>query len=208
MEVMGKETEEEEVQDSTLRKNLSTLNKGSFDVENIKTAAGAGTNYPFKKWMDSFRSKKRAGSRIPKVYVEGWFDEPSTVASDTEISTSPPLQEQQWDRLSGGSSSILGTVKTASLSLATQSFATRSRANTHSSHQSASQSDNLSGFEMRRSVESVRRTTASMESAVRSRAGRRRHVLHEIFVSESNYVDGLQTLSKVSPPSPMTFSQS
>ncbi|KKA19997.1 Rho guanyl nucleotide exchange factor [Rasamsonia emersonii CBS 393.64] len=199
MEVMGKETEEEEVhvcQDSTLRMNPPALNKeGSFNVENTTTPAGAGTNYPFKKWMDSFRSKKRV-SRIPEVYVEGWFDEPSTVTNDTEISTSPPLQDQQWDRLSGGSSSILGTVKTASMSLATQSFATRSRANTHSSHQSASQSDNLSGFEMRRSGESVRRTTSSMENAVRSRAGRRRHVLHEIFISESNYVDGLQTLSK------------
>ncbi|KAL1962172.1 hypothetical protein VTN77DRAFT_518 [Rasamsonia byssochlamydoides] len=192
MEVMGKETEEEEVcEDLTVQKDLPNLNKSSLDAANA-TPADTGTNYPFKKWMDSFRSRRRAVPRIPEVYVEGWFDEPSAVTNDAEFSTSPP-QEQQWDRLSGGSSSILGTVKTASMSLATQSFATRSRANTHSSHQSAQ-----SGPEVRRSFDSVRRTTSlSMENAVRSRAGKRRHVLHEIFVSESNYVDGLQALSKI-----------
>jgi hypothetical protein len=177
----------------TLPENLPDLNRNSF--EGSTAPADPSASYPFKKWMDSFRSRRRAVPRIPEVYVEGWFDELSPVVNDSEISSSPPLQEQQWDRFSGGSSSILGTVKTASMSLATQSFATRSRANTHSSQQS----DPIPGFEMRRSLDSVRRTASlSMETAVRSRAGKRRHVLHEIFVSESNYVDGLQALSKVS----------
>lgn len=158
---------------------------------------GNGPNSPFKKWVKSFRSRRRPAHQIPPVYVDGWMDEASTIPEETSISTSPPTVQKPWDQMSGGSSSILGTVKTASMGVATASVV-RSRTNTLTSHRSSSISSPMPSFETRKSLDSVNLTkTVSMENAIRGRAVKRRHVLREICVSESNYVHGLQTLGQV-----------
>ena len=171
---------------------LLDLKPDIFCLETIAPAASdTGASRPFKKWVDSFRSRKRVRP-VPSVWVDGWPDEaPDTAAS------SPP-SEHQWDQSSAGSSSILGTMKTTSLSMVTSSV-TRSRANTISSHQSVSFGSAKPNSDLRKSIDSVGVSRSlSLENATRTRAIRRRHLLHEIYASESNYVHGLQTLIKVS----------
>lgn len=189
----NQEEDDDDFRDSHLRieRDLFSPNKPPLRTDN-------STNYPFKKWVNSFRSRRRVAHQIPPVYVDGWFDEPSMVPDETPISTSPPTVQKPWDQMSGGSSSILGTVKTASMSMATASVV-RSRTNTLTSHRSASVSSPIPSFETRRSLDSVNLTkNLSMDNAIRCRAVKRRHVLQEICVSESNYVHGLQTLVQVS----------
>lgn len=138
-----------------------------------------GATYPWTKWVESLRLRKRGIQ--PSPYVDGWLDGPS-IHSEEII---PSLWDNKpWDQASGGSSSILGTVKTASMSVPPSS-APRSRATT------ATSSIVLS----RQSVESTRSSIYdAMTHASKLMAIRRRHVLREIYSSEENYVYGLRTI--------------
>jgi hypothetical protein len=171
----------------------------SFGESSAPTAKKAHSH--LKKWVDSIRSRKAISSRTSQVYIEGWVDEPAFGnVSDSSLSPFPNFQdlhEHQWDRLSGGSSSILETVKTTSISINTQS-AVRSRATTQSTHRSVCRSEALSNSEARGSIDSVRPTSMkTLDDAVRIRAVKRRDILHEIFTSEVDYVMGLRTLADV-----------
>ncbi|OXV09890.1 hypothetical protein Egran_02346 [Elaphomyces granulatus] len=167
----------------------------SFSESSAPTAKKAQSQSHLKKWVDSIRSRKTTSSQTPRVYIEGWVDEPFGNISDSSLSPFPSFQElheQQWDRLSGGSSSILETVKTTSISINTQS-AVRSRATTQSTHQSVCRSNS----EARGSIDSVRLTSTTLDDGVRSRAIKRREILHEILTSEVDYVMGLRTLADI-----------
>ena len=73
-----------------------------------------------KKWMDSFRAKYPRHST--NLSIEGWPD--GNMASLLDLSKLNASQsgQKQWDLLSSKSSEILGTPRTASISLASQRY--------------------------------------------------------------------------------------
>lgn len=148
--------------------------------------------HPFKKWMDSFRARKRVPPTIPERFVEGWPD-----SSQTDFSSQNPiirlgsLQDQRCERYSADSSQ-LGTVKTTTMSIASQSMA-RSRGTTQSTTTQSALSD------MRISADSSRPTSSNkLDEAAELRANRRRRVLRELLATEADYVQGLKALTGVS----------
>lgn len=147
--------------------------------------------YPWTRWVESLRSRSRRGPK-PSAHVDGWFDGPSVIAEEGKYPLAPSWQGMEsCDQVSGRSSSILGRVKTASISIPTSSEP-KSRTNTITSN---------SVVPSRRSVDSTRSTLYEMMShGSRVRASRRRHILREIYSSEANYVHGLQTLVQVGYP--------
>lgn len=171
----------------------------SNEIENDPDAAEKNnpvqrdsTAHPFKKWMDSFRTRRRAPPAIPERYVEGWSD---SSATDFPILSPVPrrgsIQDQLWER-SSGRSSQLGTVKTATMSIASHSMA-RSRGTT----QSATTQSAVS--EMRISADSSRPISSNcMDEAAELRATKRRQVLRELLATETDYVQGMKALAGVS----------
>jgi len=149
-------------------------------------------NHHFQKWMNSFRARKRVPHTIPERYVEGWSDSSTT---DFPMLTALPrrgsIQGQHWER-SSGRSSHLGTVKTASMSITSQSIA-RSRGTTQSTTTQSAVSD------MRISADSSRPTWNNcLDQAAALRATKRRQVLRELLATEADYVQGLKALAGVS----------
>lgn len=157
------------------------------------------TAYPFKKWMDSFRTRKRLPFTVAERYVEGWSDSSQTESSIQDPATRRgSLQDQRWER-SSGHSSQLGTVKTTTMSIASQSVA-RSRGTTQSTTTQSAVS------EMRISADSSRpRSSGYVEEAAEQRANKRRQVLRELLATEADYIQGLKALTGVSfDPEPCT----
>lgn len=148
--------------------------------------------YPFKKWMESFRTRKRLPPTIAERYVEGWSDSSQTESSAQDPTTRRgSIQDQRWDRLSGHSSQ-LGTVKTTEFSITSQSVA-RSRGATQSTTTQSIFSD------QRISAESSRpRSSGYVDEAAEQRANKRRQVLRELVATEADYVQGLKALTGVS----------
>ena len=150
-----------------------------------------------KKWMDSFRAKYPRHST--NLSIEGWPD--GNIASLLDLSklNASQSRQKQWDLLSSKSSEILGTPRTASISLASQRYISRSRQSTQSTYRSTSPRASLDILDPRDSLDSLKLiSTKSIEDSLKSYAAKRRHVLHEILVSETNYVSGVKTLSDVS----------
>lgn len=144
-------------------------------------------SHPFKKWMDSFRVRKRVPSTIPERYVEGWSD-----SSQTEFA--PHNSGGRRDSLLSGHSSQLGTVKTTTVSITSRSFG-RSRGTTQSTAGQSSLS------EARFSADSSRPTSSQyVDDQAEIRASKRRQVLQEMFTTEADYVMGLKALTGVSAP--------
>ncbi|KAE8379957.1 Dbl homology domain-containing protein [Aspergillus bertholletiae] len=135
---------------------------------------------PFKRWMNSFRAKKNHYSCQHLRYVEGWSDIPQTRGDNTNALPCGGGQDLQWECLSGHSSN-LETVKTSTLSVASQSVV-RSRGNTQSTNRSF-------GSDLRESIESLRPALSfSIDEEAHNRAVKRRNVLREIITTESDYV--------------------
>lgn len=142
--------------------------------------------HPFKRFVNSLRTKKARRHPLPEKYVEGW---PVIDGSNT-LSPYHGIQDQQWERLSGHSSQ-LGTVKTASMSVPSQ-CGVRSRGTTHSTTNQSSNSD------PRPSIDSLKPTqSATLDEAAHSRSIKRRQLLQEIVETESDYVSGLKSLTNV-----------
>jgi hypothetical protein len=150
-------------------------------------------NLPFRKWMDSFRTRKRIPPTIPERFVAGWPDSPPSDISTQNQFPFPALsQEQHWER-SSNHSSHLGTVKTTTLSIASPSVA-RSRANTQSTISQSGTSP------VRASADSSRPTSSTyVDEAAEQRATKRRQLLREVLSTEADYVQGLTALTGVYP---------
>lgn len=147
-------------------------------------------NLPFRKWMDSFRTRKRIPPAIPERFVEGWPDSSQSDISTQGLFPPPPLSHEHWERLSSHSSH-LGMVKTMTLSSGSQSMA-RSRTNTQSTTNQSATS------EMRLSGESSRPTASNyVDEAASQRATKRRQLLREVVSTEADYVQGLAALAGV-----------
>ncbi|KAJ5593893.1 uncharacterized protein N7459_000101 [Penicillium hispanicum] len=148
-------------------------------------------DHPFKKWMDSFRGRRRVPPTIPERYVEGWPD-----SSRTDLIT-PNLmpenispQDQHWER-SSTHSSHLRVVKTTTMSIASHSVA-RSRGTTQSTTTQSAVSD------VRVSGDSSRPASSNhVDEAAEMRASKRRQVLRELVATEADYVLGLKALIQV-----------
>lgn len=148
--------------------------------------------YPFKKWVDSFRTRKRLPRTITERYVEGWSDFSQAESSGQDPATRRgSIQDHRWDR-SSGHSSQLGTVKTTEFSITSQSVA-RSRGATQSTTTQSVFSD------LRVSADSSRpRSSGYVDEAAEQRANKRRQVLRELVTTEADYVQGLKALTGVS----------
>ncbi|KAF3388892.1 hypothetical protein F1880_004463 [Penicillium rolfsii] len=142
------------------------------------------TPHPFKKWMDSFRVRRRVPPMIPERYVHDW---PESLQTDI----APPNVAGRRDSLLSGRSSQLGTVKTTTLSITSRSFA-RSRRTTRSTAGQSSLSDT------RFSADSSRPTSSQyVDDQAEIRANKRRQVLQEMVKTEADYVIGLKALTGV-----------
>ena len=150
--------------------------------------------HPFKRWVNSLRTKKGRRPGLEK-YVEGW-----PTLDGNNPSPYQGSQEQQWEQLSGHSSQ-LGTVKTTSMSITSQSVV-RSRGNTQSTTNHSGNSDT------RMSVDSLRPSLShAVDDAAHSRSIKRRQLLQEIVNTESDYVSGLKSLSNVCCCMPILFAR-
>lgn len=140
--------------------------------------------HPFKRWVNSLRSKK-SQRRCLEKYVEDW-----PVIDGNNLSPYQGTQDQQWERLSGHSSQ-LGTVKTVSMSIASPSVV-RSRGTTQSTTNNSGNSDSRTSADSLRPILSL-----TVDEAAHSRSIKRRQILQEIVSTESDYIAGLKSLSNV-----------
>ncbi|KAJ5621420.1 hypothetical protein N7528_006203 [Penicillium herquei] len=156
------------------------------DTTPTRPLSQASQDSSFRKWVDSFRPRKRPGGTQER-FVEGWPDLDKE-ASPVEFNLDPPsfaAQDAQWERRSGNSSN-LGTPKTTTISIA------RSRATTHSTTTQSALSD------ARVSGDSSRPTSSScVDEQVEIRARKRRQILRELIATEVDYVCGLKALAGV-----------
>lgn len=142
------------------------------------TPIDKSTSHPFKKWMDSFRGRRHESPIFQRRYVEGWSDESSHGSQGHQSNVSD--------------SSQLGTVKTTTASIGSQSMV-RSR----TTIQSATNQSMLSN--VRGSGDRSRPSSSQhVDEAAEIRATKRRHILQEVFVTETDYVLGLKALIGVS----------
>ncbi|KUM66039.1 hypothetical protein ACN42_g1039 [Penicillium freii] len=164
-----------EDQDETNIEKQALLDDESekFESSGGVTPTGKSTR-PFKKWMDSFRGRKHESPIYQKKYVEGWSDSSS--------------HGSQGHQSSASDSSQLGTVKTTTASIGSQSLI-RSRTTIQSTRSQSMRSD------VRYSGESSRPNSSQhADEAAETRATRRRHILQELVETESDYVLGLKAL--------------
>ncbi|KAJ6157890.1 hypothetical protein N7470_005482 [Penicillium chermesinum] len=150
----------------------------------------ASPDTPFKKWMDSFRFRKRGVSTIQERYVFGWPSPPKG-SSPRGSPSRPPIPFDQSTEKGSPRSSILHTVRTTTMSTST-SQATRSRGATTSTANQSTTSD------MRNSADTDRSHPVFVDQAAEERAGKRREVVKELVKTEVNYVQGLKALVGVS----------
>lgn len=144
--------------------------------------------HPFKRLVNSLRAKRSRQPFLQEKYVEGWPGDGSNGLSPYHV-----VHDQQWEQLSGYSSQ-LGTVKTSSMSIGSQS-AVRSRGTTQST-------TNHSNSDPRTSIDSLKPTLSpGVDEAAHGRSMKRRQILQEIVDTESDYVSGLKSLSNVCPQS-------
>ncbi|PYH46918.1 putative Rho guanyl nucleotide exchange factor [Aspergillus saccharolyticus JOP 1030-1] len=143
----------------------------------------------FKRWINSLRSRRGFPPSDPQRYVEGWMEIPQA-DSDTgpKLSLTHEAQEKKWESWSNHSSH-LETVKTTTISIASQSVV-RSRGTTQSTTNQSIKSD------LRESLESIRPALSStIDEDAQNRAIKRRRVLRELVTTECDYVFGLKALA-------------
>jgi hypothetical protein len=142
---------------------------------------------PFKRWVSSLRPRKTFEQQ---PYIEGWQCTSQENGGPRYLSPHQGSLEQQWEK-SSGKSSHLGTIKTATMSITSQSVI-RSRRTTQST-------TNQSKSDIRNSIDSLRPTlTTSIDEEAQARATKRRQVLQEIITTESDYIFDLKALTNVS----------
>ncbi|KAL4875049.1 hypothetical protein BJY04DRAFT_171916 [Aspergillus karnatakaensis] len=143
----------------------------SISLDRVPTASA------FRRWVNSFRPRRTCE---PFPHIEGWSE-----CEHAPLSTDDRPLEQQWEELSGRSSH-LGTIKTATMSIASHSLV-RSRRTTQST-------TNRSRSDIRGSIDGLR-PVVSIDEEAQKRAIRRRQVLREIIATEADYIFGLKALA-------------
>ncbi|KAL4947289.1 hypothetical protein BDW69DRAFT_190326 [Aspergillus filifer] len=138
---------------------------------------------PFKRWVNSLRSRRMYGQ---ESHIEDWEFIHRGNGDQVNNPPRPGSLEQQWEKLSGRSSH-LGTTKTATMSIASQSVI-RSRRTTQSTL-------NRSKSDFRNSMELS--VSHSIDEEAQNRARKRRQVLQEIITTESDYIFDLKALTNL-----------
>ncbi|KAL4983957.1 hypothetical protein BDW68DRAFT_193940 [Aspergillus falconensis] len=155
----------------------------NISINRALTSDRVPTSGSFRRWVNSLRPKRTHG---PEPHIEGWRHITRGSGDQTHLSLRQGSLEQQWEKLSG-KSSHLGTIKTATISITSQSVA-RSRRTTQST-------TNRSKSDFRASIDSLRPTlTACIDEEAQNRAIKRRQVLQEIITTESDYLFDLKAL--------------
>jgi hypothetical protein len=170
------------------------------DIPKVSVTTNGGP-LPFKRWVDNIRRKKSSVGALPEKYVAGWPSEgPGDEDQLKKFNTFTRIRQERQNKYSSASSSVLETVKSASMSAASLSVMSGARRNTKcSTRQSACHSSGLSGSEVRMSIDSnVLTSTFSLDEAAWNRATKRRQLLREINTTEASYVAGLKALANVS----------
>ncbi|KFY50220.1 hypothetical protein V496_09523 [Pseudogymnoascus sp. VKM F-4515 (FW-2607)] len=150
------------------------------------------TRPPFEKWVKSFN--KKAQSRHRRAHSTG-----GTSVSGSDFHSKHPTRHRLRKSASGSSLGFVMAVKSASISLASFSIATKSRNRGHSSkHQKTDHSSRASNIGPRASEDSayVARGIAN-DVAVTNRSIRRRRVLEEIISTEEGYFGDVKFLMNV-----------
>jgi hypothetical protein len=154
------------------------------------------TRPPFEKWVKSFNKKATRRHRRANSIA-------GTGVSDSDFHS---LQSRNRTRhglrksVSGSSLGFVTAVKSASISLASFSIATKSRNRGHSSkHQKTDRSSRASNIGPRTSEDSAYAARGiANDVAVTNRSIRRRRVLEEIISTEEGYFGDVKFLMNVS----------
>lgn len=195
-------SEEDQDKNSIDTENPSRLKPPLPEIANnpeILVPANGGSR-PFQRWMDSIRWKKASVGTLPERYVAGWPSEGSSdEAQLKKFNTFPRIRQGRQNKLSSASSSLLQTMKSASMSAGSLSAISKIQKNTKCSTQrSACHSSGFSGSDVRISIDSnVLTPTFTLDEAAWNRATKRRQLLREIHITEASYVAGLKALANV-----------
>lgn len=158
----------------------------NISLDRTPTSGPIPNSSPFKRWVNSLRPRKVFG---PEPHVDGWQHITQSNEDQNYLSPRQGSLEQQWENRSG-KSSHLGTIKTATMSVASHSVV-RSRRNTQST-------TNRSKSDFRNSIDSLRPVqSTSIDEEAQNRAIKRRQVLQEIIATESDYIFDLKALTNV-----------
>ena len=188
--VVSAELEEEKLQKLQSPECTTT----NISINRALTSDRVPTSGPFKRWVNSLRPRR---TYEPEPHIEGWQHVPRGSGDQIHLSLPRGSLEQQWEKLSG-KSSHLGTIKTATISITSQSVA-RSRRTTQST-------TNRSKSDFRTSIDSLRPTlTACIDEEAQNRAIKRRQVLQEIITTESDYLFDLKALLDVCTVTKLLF---
>ncbi|KAL4808213.1 hypothetical protein BDV18DRAFT_158322 [Aspergillus unguis] len=153
----------------------------NVSIDRVAASDRFTTSSPFKRWVNSFRPRKTFET---EPHIEGWQHIPRGSGPSHHGHL-----EQQWEK-SSGKSSHLGTIKTATVSIASQSVI-RSRRTTQST-------TNRSKSDFRNSIDSLRAVqSTSIDEEAQNRATKRRQVLQEIITTESDYIFDLKALTNL-----------
>lgn len=170
---------------------LETAGHGKRPNNGNTVPASSDPVTAFKRWVNSLRSRRGFPPVGPQRYVEGWMEIPQTDPyTGSEMPLTQEAQEKKWESWSNHSSH-LETVKTTTISIASQSVV-RSRGTTQSTTNQSVKSD------LRESLESIRPAlSSSIDEDAQNRAIKRRRVLRELISTECDYVFGLKALADV-----------
>jgi hypothetical protein len=148
------------------------------DAEPV-TPTDRKSSHPFQKWMDSFKGRRHGSPTFKRRYVEDW--------SETSSHGSSHCSQGQQSNVSDLSQ--LQMVKTTTTTSIGSQSVSRSRKTTQSAANQSLLSD------VGDSDESPRPTSRIyVDEAAEARAIKRRHILREVIVTESDYVLGLKAI--------------
>lgn len=156
--------------------------------EELPSIRASNSAYPFKRWMNSFRIRKREPSTIQERYVHGWPSPPKVPSPQDSPPRRPIPSFDPQSNKSSPRSSVLETVRTTTMSTTTSQI-TRSRGTTTSTANQSTFSDPRNSLENSRLSPRV-----CGDPGAEERANKRREVLKELVLTEVDYVQGLKAL--------------
>ncbi|KAL5355122.1 hypothetical protein BJX96DRAFT_161547 [Aspergillus floccosus] len=174
--------------EETTEPNLYSINENEQKSGILEPAEPSPRQLVFRRWVNSFRSKRNRPSCRPVKIVEGWSDgSQEGNRSSSNLAPESLLPEPEW-RLSGQSSN-LEAVKTTTMSITSRSMIMSGGTNRSTNHSVTS--------EFRESMDNSTPQRLSIDVEAHSRAINRCHVVRELITTEAEYVFGLKALTDV-----------
>lgn len=178
----------DEPKEETTEPNTCSISAIELKLGVLEPAEPSPRQLVFRRWVNSFRSKKNRPPCQSVKIVEGWSDE-SQEGNRSSLKLAPDslLAEPEW-RLSGQSSN-LETVKTTTMSITSRSMIMSGGTNRSTNHSVKS--------EFRESMDGSTPQRRSIDVEARSRAINRYYAVRELITTEAEYVFGLKALTDV-----------